>query len=255
MNFEENIMKTYEKLLKMAKRQANYFCLLDPDKFDEKQAVSVSKRCEENGADGILVGGSLMINNNFETNLKLIKESVKIPVIIFPGLFSCVSPYADAILYLSLISSRNPQMLIGEQVRSAPLVKHYGLEAIGTGYMLVESGNSTSVHYLSHSFPLPHTKNDIAVAHALAGEYLGMKIIYMDSGSGAKFPISNEMINAVKKNISIPLFVGGGIRTPEIALEKAKAGADFIVTGNILEGNDAPKLIRDFATAIHQVQR
>lgn len=249
------IMKTYKKLLEMAEKRANYFCLLDPDKFEENEAAVIAKRCEDNGADGLLVGGSLMINNNFEKNLKLIKESVKIPVIIFPGLFSCVSPYADAILYLSLISSRNPQMLIGEQVRSAPLVKHYGLEAIGTGYMLIESGNSTSVHYLSHSFPLPHSKNDIAVAHALAGEYLGMKIIYMDSGSGAKFPISDEMINAVKKNISVPLIVGGGIRTPEIAYKKALFGADFVVTGNILEGNDDPELIREFAEAIHQVKR
>ncbi|MBC8415561.1 MAG: geranylgeranylglyceryl/heptaprenylglyceryl phosphate synthase, partial [Candidatus Cloacimonetes bacterium] len=158
-------------------------------------------------------------------------------------------------LLLCIITSRNPQMLIGEQVRAAPLIKHYGLEAIGTAYMLIESGNNTSVHFMSGSMPLPRTKNDIAVAHALAGEYLGMKLIYMDAGSGAKYPVSNEMISAIRQNVSLPIILGGGIKSPEIAVQKAKAGADFIVTGNILENNLDPKLIREFANAIHSIKR
>ncbi len=248
-------MKTYEKLVQMSDKRANYFCLMDPDKLDKKTAISNAKLFEENGVDGILVGGSMMINNNFDENLKAIKENVQIPVIIFPGIFHCISPYADAILFLSLITSRNPQLLIGEHVRAAPLIKHYDLEAIGTAYMLIESGNSTSVQYMSNSFPIPHSKNDIAVAHALAGQYLGMKLIYTDSGSGAKNPISNEMIAAIKENVSLPLIVGGGIKEPEIAAQKAKAGADFVVTGNVLEKNPDPKLIKKFADAIQDIKR
>ena len=248
-------MKMYKKLLELAKKQANYFCLIDPDNLSSEEAVHCARLCEENGADGLLVGGSLMINNRFESNLKQIKENVKIPVFIFPGIFNFVSPHADALLLLSVITSRNPQMLIGEQVRAAPLIKHYGLEAIGTAYMLIESGNNTSVHFMSGSIPLPRTKNDIAVAHALAGEYLGMKLIYMDAGSGAKYPVSDEMITAIRQNVSLPIILGGGIKSPKIAAEKAKAGADFIVTGNILEDNLNPKLIREFADAIHSIKR
>ena len=248
-------MKTYNKLLKMAKERANYLCLIDPDKIDEKQAVQYAKTCEENGADGLLVGGSLMLTNNFESNLKVIKENVNIPVIIFPGIFNFVSKYADAILLLSVVSSRNPQMLIGEQVRAAPQIKQYNLEAIGTAYMLIDSGQNTSVNFMSSSFPIPRTKNDIAVAHALASQYLGMKIIYLDAGSGAEYPVPDDMIREIKKNISLPVILGGGITNPKIAAQKAAAGADFIVTGNILEKNLDSKLIREFANSIHNIKR
>jgi phosphoglycerol geranylgeranyltransferase len=248
-------MKTYDKLVELSKKRANYFCLLDPDKLEEKQASEVAKQCEENGADGILVGGSIMLNNKFESNLKEIKESVNIPVLIFPGIFNFVSPYADALLLLSVITSRNPQMLIGEQVRAAPLIKHYGLEAIGTGYMLIESGKTTSVNFMSGSMPLPREKNDIAVAHALAGYYLGMKLIYMDAGSGAQYSIPEAMITAIKQNVPLPMILGGGIKTPDEAAKKAEAGADFIVTGNVLEKKSDPKLIKEFADAIHMVKR
>ncbi len=248
-------MKTYNKLLKMAKERANYLCLIDPDKIDEKQAVQYAKTCEENGADGLLVGGSLMLTNNFESNLKVIKENVNIPVIIFPGIFNFVSKYADAILLLSVVSSRNPQMLIGEQVRAAPQIKQYNLEAIGTAYMLIDSGQNTSVNFMSSSFPIPRTKNDIAVAHALASQYLGMKIIYLDAGSGAEYPVPDDMIREIKKNISLPIILGGGITSPKIAAQKAAAGADFIVTGNILERNLDSKLIREFANSIHNIKR
>lgn len=248
-------MKVYELLEKKRRKQASYFCLLDPDKLSAKQAVQRATACEENGADGLLVGGSIMINNAFEENLKLISQAVSIPVIIFPGIFNFVSPWADAILLLSVISSRNPQMLIGEQVRAAPLIKHHNLEAIGTGYMIIEGGNSTSVMFMSGSQPIPRTKDDIAVAHALAGQYLGMRCIYMDAGSGAAQPIPDSMISSVRHNITLPLIVGGGIRTPEVAHQKALAGADFIVTGDILEKKFDPSLVRAFADAVHSVSR
>lgn len=220
-----------------------------------EKAGDFAKICQKNGADGILVGGSIMLENDFDRNLIAIKKNVDIPVLIFPGMFNFVSPHADALLLLSVISSRNPQMLIGEQVRAAPLIKYHNLEAIGTGYMLIESGQTTSVNYMSSSMPIPHNKNDIALATALAGQYLGMKIIYMDAGSGAQFPISDSMITKLKQNIELPLIVGGGIRTPEVARQKALAGADIIVTGNILEKNNDPSLIKEFADAIHSVVR
>jgi phosphoglycerol geranylgeranyltransferase len=248
-------MTCYQKLVEMSRLRANYFCLLDPDKMDKNKALETAHLCEENGADGLLVGGSIMLNNRFESNLKAIKDAVNIPVLIFPGIFNFVSPYADALLLLSVITSRNPQMLIAEQVRAAPLIKHYGLEAIGTAYMLIESGNNTSVHFMSASLPLPRMKFDIAVAHALAAYYLGMKIIYMDAGSGAKFPIEPEMIRQIKENVPLPLILGGGIKNPQEAAERAEAGADFIVTGNVLESNPDPGLIREFAQAIQSFRR
>jgi len=250
---EDNMI--YDKLKEMAAKGASYFCLIDPDNLDAKESAEMAKICEANGADGILVGGSMMLFNKFEENLKSIQESVNIPVLIFPGIFNFVSPYADALLLLSVVSSRDPQMLIGEQVRAAPLIKHYGLEAIGTAYMLIESGATTSVNFMSNSMPIPRTKNDIAIAHALAAEYLGMKVAYLDAGSGAKMPVTDEMISAIKKYSTLPMFLGGGIKDPETARLKAEAGADFIVTGNILEKESNPELIKQFADAIHSVKR
>lgn len=248
-------MKTYDRLVKLSQKRANYFCLIDPDSIDVKDAARIATTFEENGVDGILVGGSMMLKDNFEIVLKIIKESVKIPVLIFPGIFNFVSPYADALLLLSMVSSRNAQMLIGEQVRAAPLIKQYNLESIGTGYMLIDGGRNTSVQYMSFSQPIPRDKNDIAIAHALAAQYLGMKLIYMDAGSGANFPISNEMITAIKSNIDIPLIVGGGIKTPEVARQKAEAGADFIIIGSALEKTQDVTLIKEFVDGIHGVKR
>jgi len=248
-------MKTYDRLVKLSQKRANYFCLIDPDSIDVKDAARIATTFEENGVDGILVGGSMMLKDNFEIVLKIIKESVKIPVLIFPGIFNFVSPYADALLLLSMVSSRNAQMLIGEQVRAAPLIKQYNLESIGTGYMLIDGGRNTSVQYMSFSQPIPRDKNDIAIAHALAAQYLGMKLIYMDAGSGANFPISNEMITAIKRNIDIPLIVGGGIKTPEVARQKAEAGADFIIIGSALEKTQDVTLIKEFVDGIHGVKR
>jgi putative glycerol-1-phosphate prenyltransferase len=248
-------MKIYNKLIEMSAKQANYLCLIDPDGEDPATSADFAKTCQDNGADGILVGGSIMLENDFDASLQAIKAAVDIPVLIFPGIFNFVSPHADALLLLSVISSRNPQMLIGEQVRAAPLIKHYNLEAIGTGYMLIDSGKSTSVNYMSNSLPIPRDKDDIALATALAGQYLGMKIIYLDAGSGAEKAVSDAMLKKLSSTLELPLIVGGGIRTPQVAKAKAMAGADFVVTGNVLEQNGDPKLIRAFADAIHSVKR
>ncbi len=248
-------MKIYNELIKKSQKSASYFCLLDPDRLDHEGAVDYGKTCEECGADGILVGSSMMLTNDFNSILKTIKDNVNIPVIIFPGIFNFVSPHADALLLLSVVSSRNPQMLIGEQVRAAPLIKKFGIEAIGTAYMLIESGITTSVNFMSGSLPIPRAKNDIAIAHALAAQYLGMKLLYLDAGSGALQSVPETMISKLRANIDLPIFVGGGIKTPDEARLKAEAGADFVVTGNILEKNFDPQLIKEFVKAVHSVKR
>ncbi len=247
--------KIYNKLVKHAAKRAGYFCLIDPDRFDVNTTVDMAVNCAENGADALLIGGSLMIHDNFEKSLKMIRRAVDIPVLIFPGVFNFVSKHADALLLLSMVSSRNPQMLIGEQVRAAPLIRSCNLEVIGTGYMVIDSGKLTSVQYMSHSIPIPRNKPDIAVAHALAAQYLGMRLIYMDAGSGADQPMTVEMIGAVRDAVEVPIIVGGGIRTPEAAIELAKAGADFIVTGTVIEDEKDFSLVRQFADAIHGITR
>ncbi len=247
--------KIYNRLVKHSQERAGYFCLIDPDRFDVKQTVELAVNCAESGADALLVGGSLMIHDNFEESLKKIRRAVDIPVLIFPGIFNFVSKHADALLLLSMISSRNPQMLIGEQVRAAPLIRSCNLEVIGTGYMVIESGKLTSVQYMSHSIPIPRSKPDIAVAHALAAQYLGMKVIYMDAGSGAQQPIEADMIKAVREAVELPIIIGGGIRDPQTAIKLAEAGADYIVTGTVIEDRKDMSLVREFADAIHGVWR
>jgi len=232
-------------------KKAGFFCLIDPDTQTPSESAMLAKKCQLSGVDVILIGGSLMVRDNFNETVRVIKEQVTIPVLVFPGIFNFVSPYADAILFLSMMSSRNPQLLIGEQVRTAPLIKKYDVEAIPTGYFLIESGSLTSVQFMSSSLPIPRTKYDIAVSHALAAQYLGMKLIFFDGGSGAKQSVPSEMIKKVKENISIPMIIGGGIRTPQEAGEKVSAGADFIVIGTAIEKNDQTNLIKEFAEAIH----
>jgi putative glycerol-1-phosphate prenyltransferase len=180
-----------------------------------------------------------------------LKES-GIPVIIFPGNAMQINQHADALLFLSLISGRNPEMLIGRHVLAAPLLKKSLLEVIPTGYMLIDSGAPTSVSYMSGTVPIPHDKNDIASCTAMAGEMLGLKLIYLDAGSGARYPVSPSMIAAVKKSVKIPLITGGGIRTPEKAYELCGAGSDMIVIGNVLEKDSS--LLAEFSSAVHSFQ-
>jgi phosphoglycerol geranylgeranyltransferase len=201
--------------------------------------------------DAFMVGGSYLFSDMLDETVRMIKESVERPVILFPGSASHLSRYADGLLFLSLISGRNPQFLIEEQVRAAPVIKRMGLEPVPTGYMLVGGGNETAVEFISGTRPIPAGKTDLAVAHALAAEYLGMKLLYLEGGSGAANLVPEKMISAIKKSCSLPVIVGGGITTPEAAASLVRAGADFIVTGNTLEASENMRLIRDFAVAIH----
>ena len=197
----------------------------------------------------LFVGGSLVVTDHLDELVQHIKRESNIPVILFPGSPSQVSPYADALLYLSLISGRNPELLIGQHVVSAPIVKKSGLEIISTGYMVIDGGAPTTVSYISNASPIPSDKNEIAVCTAMAGEMLGLKVIYMDAGSGAKNAIPTSMIQQVAKHVKAPIIVGGGITTPEKAIENCKAGADIIVVGNAIEKD--PLLIQMIADAIH----
>ena len=246
-------MNTYDKLLKIkSERGAGYFVLLDPDKESPSNLAEMAKRCQDADADALLIGGSLLMNHHFEQAMEAIKNAVTIPVILFPGGAMQVSKHADALLFMSLISGRNPQYLIGEQVHAAPLVKTIGIETIPMGYMLIESGTVTSVEFVSNSKPIPREKTGIAVAHGLAGEYLGMKLLYLEAGSGAKQSVPEKMVQAVSHTVSIPVIVGGGISSPDCASKKVEAGASFIVTGTVLEDQSNHKLIGEFARAIHQ---
>jgi putative glycerol-1-phosphate prenyltransferase len=245
-------MTTYDRLMKVRQeRGAGYFVLLDPDKNDLESLPSFIREATEAGADAFLVGGSLMLTNVFEDHLRTIKQNTSVPVIIFPGSIMQVSPLADAILFLVLISGRNPDYLIGNQVIAAPIVRRAGLEALSTGYMLIEAGNTTSAEFMSNTKPIPRDKPDIALAHALAAELIGMKLLYLDAGSGARESVSDEMLRTIAQRCSLPMIVGGGIRTPEDARKKVEAGASFVVTGTITELNNHSSFIREFAEAVH----
>lgn len=209
--------------------------LFDPDRIALDQAGAAADLVSTQGVAGILIGSSLMKTPHFDGFIQMVKKNTDKPLVLFPGCSHQVSSHADAIFFLSLLSGRNSEFLIGEQIKAVFLIREFRLEVIPVGYILVESGNYTAVEYMSNTKPIPRTKAEIAVAHALAGEYFGMKYIYLEAGSGAKQPVPAEMVQEVKKSITIPLIVGGGIRTPAEAKTIIKAGADFIVLGSVLE--------------------
>lgn len=223
--------------------------LIDPDSVStEAMLVNTCKLCNAAKVDLILVGGSLITNGFFERSIGIIKQETNIPVLLFPGNIMQIDKHADAILLLSLISGRNPEMLIGKHVLAAPTLKKAGIEILPTGYMLIDGGNITSVSYMSNTTPIPADKSSIAACTAMAGEMLGLKIIYLDAGSGAKNPIPGKLISEVKENISIPLFVGGGMRTPEAVKAACDAGADVVVVGNAIEKD--PSIILKLADTV-----
>jgi len=226
-----------------SQKKKQLFVLIDPDKFFKTNYHLLIQEVEHAKVDLLLVGGSLIADGDFSKTIQYLKDHTSIPVCIFPGSFLQIDKQADAIFFLSLISGRNPEFLIGNQVMATPALKKSNLEIIPVGYMLIDGGKITAVQYISNSNPIPSDKPEIASCTALAGEYLGMKCIFMDAGSGAVNPISGQFVSEVKKNITVPLIVGGGIRTPEHAKEIVIAGADAIVIGNAAEKN--PHLIRD----------
>lgn len=241
--------QVYQSLLrKKQEGEKSFAVLIDPDKVSLSTVDTLINQCVAAKVDYFFVGGSLVTTNHLDEVIDIIKSTCNIPVILFPGSPSQLSQSADALLYLSLISGRNPELLIGQHVISASVVKSSGLEIISTGYIVVDGGAPTTVSYISNTAPIPADKNDVALCTAMAGEMLGLKLIYMDAGSGAREPISTSMVETVAANIQCPLIVGGGIRTPQKAAENCRAGADVIVVGNAIEKD--PQLIMAMSKAI-----
>ncbi len=226
--------------------------LIDPDKSSPETCAELAAEAGQAGVDFFFTGSSILTQNRLDECIIALKKYSSIPVVLFPGNIMQVSGEADAILFLSLISGRNPELLIGNHVLAAPLIKSKGLEVIPTGYMLIDSGAPTSASYMSQTFPIPHDKTDIAECTAMAGEMLGMSALYLDAGSGARFPVNGKMIAGVRQKTSIPLIAGGGIRSADKAIELCDAGADIIVIGNIIE--NSPELMQEIAVGIRENQ-
>ena len=224
--------------------------LVDPDKAEDPSRLHhLINLASENCVDYFFVGGSLVTSAHLSEVVRKIKENVTIPVVLFPGNVMQVDASADALLFLSLISGRNPELLIGQHVVAAPILKNTRLEVIPTGYILINSGRITSVAYISNTMPIPDDKYSLAASTALAGQMLGLQVVYIDAGSGAEKEISPRMIAAVRKSISIPLIVGGGINSARKAIAALEAGADMIVIGNALEKH--PDLLTEVAEKIY----
>ncbi len=234
---------------KKDKAQKQFAVLIDPDKPTESELLRIAELSLSAHVDYFFVGGSLLTNNHLENCILTLKKNTNIPVVLFPGNNLQINRYADAILLLSLISGRNAEMLIGRHVIAAPYLKESELEIISTAYMLIDSGKPTTVSYMSNTFPIPGDKEDIAACTAMAGEMLGLKLIYMDAGSGALNPISAKMIEQVRKHTTSPIVTGGGIKTTQKAIENCKAGADIIVIGNAIE--KSCNLIKEIGDAVY----
>lgn len=222
--------------------------LVDPDKGNTDAWATLAQLANANQVDFLLVGGSLLVHQRLEACVSALKQHSNIPVILFPGSPAQITPLADGILLLSLISGRNADLLIGQQVQAAAALKQSGLELLPTGYILIDGGAPTTVSYISNTLPIPANKPEIAALTALAGEQLGLKLIYLEAGSGAKQPVSLKTIAAVRRQTTLPLIVGGGIRNAEAAYEACKTGADVIVIGTAFEEN--PNLLPEMAGAV-----
>ena len=242
----------YNKLNQLNKMQkSSAIALIDPDVKNDNTLAEIVDKINFSGFDAIFVGGSIIMDHLFESRLKFIKENTDLPVILFPGSSTQVSNKADAILFLSLISGRNPQYLIGEHVQSAPKIYNIGLEAIPTGYILIDGGSKTSVEIISNTISIPSDKKDIILAHALAGQFLGHKLIYLEMGSNSQKVINSDLVEFIKPKLSIPLIIGGGIKTIKSARQISESGADFIVIGSLLEQSNEKNLIKEICSSIN----
>ena len=235
-------MKSFYDNIKPRKRK-QFALLVDPDQYDDQALDTLIGHINQYPPDLLLVGGSILYKP-IDLAITALKLNTNVPVFIFPGNVIQLSDRADGILFLSLISGRNPEYLIGNHVLAAPHLNRAGIEVIPTGYILVQNGDSTSVEYMSHTLPIPAGKPEIAVATAMAGEMLGMKLIYLEAGSGAEHPVGTDTIKAIRRNISLPMIVGGGISSPAIAKEILAAGADMFVVGSAVEKD--PSMVRAF---------
>ncbi len=236
-------------LEKIKTEGAIHMTLVDPEKMTPSQASQVAENSKINGTSAMMIGGSTFVSqSHLDDVIKAIKQIVEIPIILFPNNITGISRYADAIWFMSLLNSVDPYFLIGAQILAAPLIKKYDLEPISMGYIIVGEGGTAGI--VGKAIPIPYSKPDLTAAHALAGQYLGMHFIYLEGGSGAKNPVPPEMIQMVKKVIGIPLIVGGGIRTREQALTASSAGADIIVTGNIIETTGGKQKVSEIIDGI-----
>jgi phosphoglycerol geranylgeranyltransferase len=226
-----------------------HITLIDPEKVTSSQASRIAGKAKLSGTSAIMVGGSTFFSTtHLDDVVKTVRRVVGIPVILFPSNVTGISRHADAIWFMSLLNSVDPYFLMGAQILGAPIVKKYGIEPIPMGYIIVGEGGTAG--FVGKAVPVPYGKPEIAVAHALAGQYLGMRFLYLEAGSGAKKPVPPEMIRAVKRQIDVPLIVGGGIRSREQALTVASAGADIIVTGNIVENAEVKSKVAEIVDGI-----
>ncbi len=240
----------YRRILDIiGKKGAAYVVLIDPDFKNENNIEEIVFTANESDVDMIFIGGSLMMDSKHNKRVRNIKKLSKIPIIFFPGNVSQLNNQYDAMLFMSVISGRNPHYLIGEQVISAPIVYDIGIETISTAYLIFNTGKSTAVEFMSGTIPIPVDAVDIAIAHSLAAQFLGFKLLYLEAGSGAKKPISNKLVKNISKVVNIPIVVGGGIRTPEDAKNLVDSGASVIVTGGAIEQDQ--KKMRKFSDAVH----
>ncbi|MEM2491340.1 MAG: geranylgeranylglyceryl/heptaprenylglyceryl phosphate synthase [Candidatus Bathyarchaeia archaeon] len=222
---------------------AIHLALLDPEEFDPERASSIVKALERAGSAAVMLGGSTVsLPSQISDLAKRIRAESGLPIILFPNGISGVVGEADAIFFMSLMNSTNPYYIVGAQALAAPLVKRFGLEAIPMGYIII-GGAQTSVSFIGQANPIPQDKPDIAAMYALAAQYMGMRFVYLEAGSGAREPVRPEVIKRVKEVVDIPVIVGGGISTPELAEKAVGAGADAIVTGTAIEGGDLRRIV------------
>lgn len=242
----------YRTILKnTSKNKKQLAVLIDPDKSSSKGLLKLIQLANDYEIDYFFVGGSLLTGGDLDKTISFIKNNSAIPIILFPGHYSQINAKADGILLLSLVSSRNAELLIGQHVAAAPYLRQSKLEILSTAYLLIDGGKITTASYISNSMPIPNDKADIATSTAMAAEMLGMKLLYLDAGSGASSPVSAEMIKQVKENTSIPLIVGGGITSVKKVTEALAAGADIAVIGNAFE--KSPQLLVDIAKAVDKL--
>jgi phosphoglycerol geranylgeranyltransferase len=226
-----------------------HITLIDPEKASPLQASQIAEASKFGGTSAIMIGGSTFVSQEHLDNVvKAIKEKVDLPTILFPNNITGLSRYADALWFMSLLNSVDPYFIMGAQILGAPLVRKYGLEPISMGYIIMGEGGAAGV--VGKAIPVPYSKPELAAAHALAGQFLGMHFIYLEGGSGAKVPVPQKLIRDVKEFIEIPLLVGGGIRTKEQASAAATAGADIIVTGNLIESHGIKQKVAEIVNGV-----
>jgi phosphoglycerol geranylgeranyltransferase len=251
------VIGTIEKKLLEVKQERGclFTVLMDPDSYSPEDFVKSGVKAQENGADCLFVGGSFMGGPNFTQMTQELKNAIDIPLVLFPGSCSHISPGPDAVLFHTLMSGRNPQYLAEEQIKGSVMVQALGIEPIPTAYLLIESGAQTAVEYISNTRPIPRDKAKITFATALASQMMGMRWVYLEGGSGAKLPVPVDHVGLVSQKTKANVIVGGGIVSPELASERALAGASMVVTGNLWEKNKDEGFMKEFAAAIHHKEK